>query len=815
MYNINDLYTTIQASLGVTPKNINLDGSFIRFDIDKKGDKAGWLTGSEWDYNGKTYAYATFGSWKHSNAFQVWKTWTKTEELKDKTFTVNLENQRKEIEKKHAKQAKENKEKILESFSEFSPAKEDNFYLNKKKIGLNKYFLQDKIENLIIPIYEDFDRTLAGYQKITKERKEFPSGQQVKGNFFFFGDYHSSDLVYLAEGIATAATIFEITKKPTICCFNAGNIPNVVPKIKRKNVVICADNDEAGLSFAHKAKLKFGNSKVIKPVFPKNSELSDFNDYFLVNGFEKTKQALKVNESDFENVILLGHKTGSYYFYSEDSREVRFFPIEKIKAGSLVEMASNKYWASNFVMKTDIEGLPTGKCDWQNSLEEIIKKQQKIGIYKEDRIKGRGSWLDGKNHILNLGNKLLVNMKERPFGPHADLNKFYIPNFEESLPFEETKKEPDFSPIIKAFDLIDLKSEKDRIILIGLIGIAQIFTTQKWRPHAWIRADYGTGKSSLLFFLNKLINQSVVFQDSTAAGIRQFASANACVCLVDEAEGESLKTTQLIELARQSSSGADTKIVRGTPGGNGFSFNPELMFIFASIRAAKLTPADETRIFEVFMEKPKENSVEKNNKRSKYMKEAMLMKNELFNYMNTNANLFNEYRLEVKEAMQTHAFLENRFIDQYAPIIASYGMINPGRDFREVFEILTKDKKEKIDDKTDQSSFYDAFMNIILKDHLEQKTIVQWVEKAEKAEKIELESINQFLEMYGMKYLPTKKAMFVFENRNLELILSKTTEFKNYYKQMKNSDFFLKTKQKIRNNPKHGYFIKKFRNFFC
>jgi phage/plasmid primase-like uncharacterized protein len=69
-------------------------------------------------------------------------------------------------------------------------------------------------------------------QFIQQGSKRFLKGGKKEGSFFIFGSLNlnnsnPNNRVYIAEGIATAASIYEATNATTICVFDAGNISPV------------------------------------------------------------------------------------------------------------------------------------------------------------------------------------------------------------------------------------------------------------------------------------------------------------------------------------------------------------------------------------------------------------------------------------------------------------------------------------------------------------------------------------------------------------------------------------------------------------
>ena len=132
-------------------------------------------------------------------------------------------------------------------------------YLAKKKIAQHNALIDGG--NLVIPINNHMGRKV-GTQTITSEgNKKFSKAMPVIGNFSVLGGT-ITDIAYIAEGWATAASISEATGKPTVFALNANNITEVITNLKiakpHAEFIVCADNDEAGIKGAEKAKEDHG-----------------------------------------------------------------------------------------------------------------------------------------------------------------------------------------------------------------------------------------------------------------------------------------------------------------------------------------------------------------------------------------------------------------------------------------------------------------------------------------------------------------------------------------------------------------------------
>ena len=111
----------------------------------------------------------------------------------------------------------------------------------------------------------------------------------MRGHFYSFGLNGEPAKILIAEGVATALTLFEDTGFPVITAFNANNLAPVVESIRWKyfdtDILICGDDDHMtdgnpGRTKAKEAAAHCGGDWVL-PDFtglPRGPKDTDFND---------------------------------------------------------------------------------------------------------------------------------------------------------------------------------------------------------------------------------------------------------------------------------------------------------------------------------------------------------------------------------------------------------------------------------------------------------------------------------------------------------------------------------------------------------
>jgi len=167
-------------------------------------------------------------------------------------------------------------------------------YLDVKKIKSHGCKLNDK-GMLLIPKY-NIDGEVVSLEFVDPEpvdgrfkKVSMRDGLSI-GAFTMVGDdaFHDADTVYVAEGFATSATIFEITGKPAVATFSAQNMPTVANEIIEivdgKKVIVVADNDEGGIGLVYaKDAAKILEADVILTPKIDGCKGTDVSDHYLAD----------------------------------------------------------------------------------------------------------------------------------------------------------------------------------------------------------------------------------------------------------------------------------------------------------------------------------------------------------------------------------------------------------------------------------------------------------------------------------------------------------------------------------------------------
>ena len=283
---IDQFRAAIEAAGMVPPDHIEPDGCLKRFSpTGKHGDLAGWYV---LFCDGITAGVS--GNWKTG----LHSTWCA------KSDNVMTEAERHAL-RQHLRAAKlqrdaelvlrhqEASHSAMQRWQAAAPAVQHP-YLQAK--GVSAHGLRIDGNRLLVPVRSS-DAALASLQTIYPDgTKRFLPGGRMRGCYHAMGALGT--VLVLAEGYATAATIFEATGLPVAVCFNSGNLLAVARALRSKHpalaLLVAADDDHRtegnpGLHAATAAALAVGGF-VVKPQFPAHRppKATDFNDLAALAG---------------------------------------------------------------------------------------------------------------------------------------------------------------------------------------------------------------------------------------------------------------------------------------------------------------------------------------------------------------------------------------------------------------------------------------------------------------------------------------------------------------------------------------------------
>ena len=294
----------------------------------------------------------------------------------------------------------------------------------------------------------------------------------------------------------------------------------------------------------------------------------------------------------------LGYDGDAYYYQPRSTGQVMRLSRSAHTGTNLVAMAPLEFWR-------EFAGNERGGVDWINAAATLFTMctDGDERVYDPGIIRGRGAWWDDRRSILHLGERMIVDGKSFSFRePFASR---YI--YQRMSPL---KGPADAKPLTdaEAFAICGLAERfnwdvpASGLLLAGWVTLAPICGALRWRPHIWLTAAAGSGKSAILdrYVAPLLADMGlIVAGNTTEAGLRQTLRSDALPVVFDEAESneraDQMRMQNILALARVASSESHATMLKGSPSGDVTRFNIRSMFMMSSIATALKQGADRSR----------------------------------------------------------------------------------------------------------------------------------------------------------------------------------------------------------------------------
>lgn len=812
----------MSADLGHQIDVFPLDGQYHHFSVEKQSKKPLWASGRCWEYKSNWYYIVQYGDFRGGARFQL-ASYDVKEQTKD--FKQKHNDQIKIMEEVAAKKKADARQKGIDLWKpRFYDCKSESIpseYLVKKKIDGNYSGRVNYRNTLLVPVNsfdEDLNISFEGVQMIFRDektgewKKVFNEGLIKKGAFNRVTDFDikKTEIIYLAEGFATGVSVFMATQTPTVVAFDSGNLTFVIENLKKANpdikIIICADDDwqtlingrqtNVGINAALYCQKKHQNVTYRKPIFKTRLNETDFNDLHILEGLESVRDQLKINRGEFTDIILLGHvEHKEFYYLSTQSKTIVSLSAAQHDGKFLKALATEKYWAEKYGSKKDKDGndIP----NWTKISDSLLDRQREIGPFDLKKMRGLGVWEDEGRLFVNHGAGVFSNQRGHSLSnidPHLGTKNFYKNAPSDSLNFDDELSDEESLAIVDAFKYLRFKNDYDFFYVTGFIAIANIFQALEWRPHLWISAKAGSGKSWTLKQISNLIHYRLKVKDSSAAGIKQELDCHASMVIYDEAEPHMPHVPHVIDFARQCSTKNDDKILRGTADGKGLSWEAHACFLLGSITIPTLKKEDHSRFFLVEMDTLDDQTAdevdiieEKFKKIEKYGRRLLVRMVKNFEVLKANIGICRK--------LLRHKGIGAREADQLSVIMAGFIMLNTKAVvtealFDQVFETVKLKESDymqrnEVDTSADDAAL--ALFNLIL-DRGSMRTVKSCVESFRNGH-------NHFpeLDALGVELFQDKAQIKLFvasTNANLDAKMKDAGQL-NFRQSIKRSEFYL------------------------
>ena len=285
------------------PRDVIMDGEVHRFATDqtKNHSKDGWYIAFD-DAKGKA---GSFGSWRDGSS----TTWSNgTGRLLTSSELASMD-RKKALKFEEAKKEKAEAGRRAQRLYDQASATGHSEYLTKKGIeqpegsrfvtdlpasafGFNSERLMSA---LLTPVYAP-SGVMASLQIITSKdsKKLFIKGGSIHGGWFALGDWQNAKCLVIAEGLATAQSIYQASQLPVVIAYSAGNLSRVAAMVRNKNalaeILFAVDGDEAG------QKESAAAAKLCQGQLIEAPEHMDWNDVHVADGIAKVRAAFITDE---------------------------------------------------------------------------------------------------------------------------------------------------------------------------------------------------------------------------------------------------------------------------------------------------------------------------------------------------------------------------------------------------------------------------------------------------------------------------------------------------------------------------------------
>lgn len=302
---------------------------------------------------------------------------------------------------------------------------------------------------------------------------------------------------------------------------------------------------------------------------------------------------------------VLGFDGDAYYYRPHNTGQVLRLSRSAHTSTNLVAVAPLDYWKQ-------IAGTDRGGVDWTKAAELLFTLAAAQGVYNPDRIRGRGAWWDDKRTVLHLGDRLLVNGRSHPVLNPLESSYIYQ-RMTELIGPGSVKPLTDSESFVmcELAERFHWEVPASGTLLAGWVTLAPICGALPWRPHAWLTAAAGSGKSAILdrYVAPLLADMGlIVAGNTTEAGLRQTLRCDALPVVFDEAESnekaDQIRMQNILALARVASSESHATMLKGSPGGDVTRFNIRSMFLMSSIATALKQGADRSRFAQLTLRSP-------------------------------------------------------------------------------------------------------------------------------------------------------------------------------------------------------------------
>lgn len=541
--------------------------------------------------------------------------------------------------------------------------------------------------SLVVPLYSPAGALVSVQLIGNDGTKRFLKGTAKEGNYHSIGKRPDDPraVIAIAEGYSTGARVHEATGYLTIVAFDAGNLASVSKAIRAKypeaRLLFAADNDRLtkmpdgrfnpGLTKARDAAEAVGGV-VAFPEFPESDiELTDFDDLAQKYGLDRVtavvdavinppvgpdesnpppaedaggydpdfsaehEEAVATTrgaDGDAEHPLAsfgdhhfrcLGVDETTLFFQPANVAQVIALNAAQLSAASMMRLAPLQWW------ETEFPGTKEG-VDWKAAINACMQACMfRRKFVPHNSVRGRGAWFEGETAIYHAGDHLIVDSQEKSFHEHR--SRFVYDEGETmAVDMESPASTAEARGFLKLSKSLRWVSPLSGYLLAGWCVVAPVCGFLKWRPHIWVNGPAGSGKSTVM---DKIVKRCLaatalsVVGNTTEAGVRGALGMDALPIIFDEVEPKDQNNQNriraIMDLARVAASEGDGLILKGTANQKTKGFRARSMFVFASIVTQIEGYADESRITQLTLADPAQDTDEEKAENKKHYEQLL------------------------------------------------------------------------------------------------------------------------------------------------------------------------------------------------
>lgn len=290
---------------------------------------------------------------------------------------------------------------------------------------------------------------------------------------------------------------------------------------------------------------------------------------------------------------VLGFNGDKFWFLPLITRKPMALSLSDVTSKGLLSLMDLDSWRNIYPKETE-HGVAF-EPNWVQAGNDLIQESQKKGYFRLSAVRGQGFWNDKGLIVFNDGRTLVDAKTGNPISRDVESTLDYY--YQRSLIAGTSTEVASLKETHELYSLIKnciawVDRDTCSLLHFGWIVCAPLCGIWRWRPHIWITAPKGAGKSDTVSRIESACMMENAYTNAkgatTEAGLRQQTDSDAIPSLLDEMEPDSeadkRRIDRIIEFNRNASSDDEAVTLKGTAGGNGaVSYQMKTMCSYKSI----------------------------------------------------------------------------------------------------------------------------------------------------------------------------------------------------------------------------------------